>query len=245
MVGWKTNFVMSENPSEQLWIELPPINDVPPTRLLILLHGAVSSVDKFAPVAIAWQLKFPTAAAFILQAPERSLMEAERFSWFSPAVSGDQRAIAIKAAAKNVADKLATIQKSTGLTAQSTLIVGFSQGATVALELARSESIFADIIIAYAGQLSSTVLAGQVINARTIHLVHGELDSIVTPDQAERTYRQLMLAHGDVTLDVIEDGTHAIDQDFITVGTTRAMQSIFRGRAKKTKSPGDAPRTLH
>jgi phospholipase/carboxylesterase len=231
---------MGNGMSEQLWIELPPIHDVPPTRLLVFLHGAVSNTDKFAPVAIAWQLKFPTAAAYILQAPQKSVPNADRFSWFSPTATATEKIEAIQTAANNVADKLETLQKSTGLNAQSTVIVGFSQGATVALEVARSRANCADIVVAYAGQLSSAVLAGQTINARTIHLVHGELDSIVTPDQAERTYRQLLQAHGDVTLDVIEDGTHAIDQDFITVGTTRAMQSIFRGRIKKAKSVTDA-----
>jgi phospholipase/carboxylesterase len=236
---------MQDRLSEQLWIELPPINDVPPTRLLIFLHGALSNTDKFAPVAIAWQLKFPTAAAFILQAPQKSASDEQKFSWFSPIATADERVAEIQAAAKNVVAKIATIQAAIGLDAQSTVIVGFSQGATVALELARTEPQQADIVVAYAGQLPSSVLAGQAIQARTIHLVHGELDSVVTPDQAERSYRQLMQSHGDVTLDVIEDGTHAIDQDFITVGTTRAMQSIFRGRTKKIKHFGDAVKTLH
>jgi hypothetical protein len=36
-----------------------------------------------------------------------------------------------------------------------------------------------------------------------------------------------------VTLDLIEDLGHSISQDVIIVGTTRALQTIFRGRGIK------------
>jgi phospholipase/carboxylesterase len=242
---------MQADALQQLWIELPPINGGEPQRLLIFLHGAGSNPDAFAPVAIAWQLKFPTAAAFVLQASEPSAVPTPeglmpRFDWFS---SHTPDHAVVRGAALTAEKAIRTIQSSTGLGAHQTIVIGYSQGATVALDIARLAPNIADkitdkvtnkvaeIVVAYAGQLSGAILADEKISASALHLIHGELDSIVTLDKAQRAYAQLMLAHGDVTLDILEDGKHTIDQDSINVGTTRVMQTIFRGRKKNIPSP--------
>jgi predicted esterase len=54
--------------AEALWLELPPISSTAPRRLIVFLHGAGSSAERFAPVAIAWMLKFPGATGAILHA---------------------------------------------------------------------------------------------------------------------------------------------------------------------------------
>ena len=55
-------------PGEQLWLELPPISSSAPRRLLVFLHGAGSSPEAFAPVAVAWQLKVPGATVAVIEA---------------------------------------------------------------------------------------------------------------------------------------------------------------------------------
>jgi phospholipase/carboxylesterase len=238
---------MKEDPNQQLWIELPPINGGQAQRLLVFLHGAGSNPDSFAPVAIAWQLKFPTAAAFILQASVQSAVPTPegfmpRFDWFNSLISDHAT---VRGAALTAEKAIRTIQSSTGLGAHQTIVVGYSQGATVALETARLSPKVSDVVVSYAGQLSGAILADEKILVSALHLIHGELDSIVTLDKAQRAYAQLMQAHGDVTLDILEDGTHTIDQDSINVGTTRVMQTIFRGRKKNvlsTKSDSLNPR---
>jgi phospholipase/carboxylesterase len=232
---------MQADDLQQLWIELPPINGGEPQRLLIFLHGAGSNPDSFAPVAIAWQLKFPTAAAFLLQASEPSAVPTPegfmpRFDWLS-SLTPDHTAV--RGAALTAEKAIRTIQASTGLGAHQTIIVGYSQGATVALDIARLAPKIAEIVVSYAGQLNGAILADEKISASALHLIHGELDSLVTLDKAQRAYSQLQQAHGDVTLDILEDGTHTIDQDSINVGTTRVMQTIFRGRKKNVPSRKD------
>jgi phospholipase/carboxylesterase len=241
---------MQADDLQQLWIELPPINGGQPQRLFMFLHGAGSNPDSFAPVAIAWQLKFPTAAAFILQAglpsevpaPEGSI---PRFDWLN---TTGQDTHSVRGAALYAERSIRTIQTSAGLGAQHTVVIGYSQGATVAIDLARINPKVADIVVSYAGQLSGAILATEKISVSALHLLHGELDTLVTVDKAQRAYTQLHQAHGDVTLDILEDGTHTIDQDCINVGTTRVMQTIFRGRKKKqTTSTQDEviPTRLH
>jgi phospholipase/carboxylesterase len=225
---------MQVDARQQLWIELPPINGGQPQRLLVFLHGAGSNPDSFAPVAIAWQLKFPTAAAFVLQASLPSAVPAPegfapRFDWLP---SQNPEHSTVRGAALIAEKAIRTIQAETGLGAHQTVVIGYSQGATVALDTARLVPKVADIVVSYAGQLNGAILANEKISASALHLIHGELDSVVTLDKAQRAYSQLMNAHGDVTLDILEDGTHTIDQDSINVATTRTMQTIFRGRKK-------------
>jgi phospholipase/carboxylesterase len=225
---------MQVDQSQQLWIELPPINGGQPQRLLVFLHGAGSNPDSFAPVAIAWQLRFPTAAAFILQATQPSAVPAPdgfmpRFDWFA-SHSPDQATV--RGASLSAEKAIRTIQATTGLGTHQTVVIGYSQGATVALDTARLFPKIADIVVSYAGQLSGAILANEKISVSALHLIHGELDSIVTLDKAQRAYAQLRQAHAEVTLDILEDGTHTIDQDSINVGTSRTMQTIFRGRKK-------------
>jgi phospholipase/carboxylesterase len=232
---------MQADALQQLWIELPPINGGEPQRLLIFLHGAGSNPDSFAPVAIAWQLKFPTAAAFVLQASEPSAVPAPegsmpRFDWFNSHAPDHKT---VRGATLTAEKAIRTIQASTGLGIHQTIVIGYSQGATVALDIARLVPKVADIVVSYAGQLSGAILAGEKISVSALHLIHGELDSLVTLDKAQRAYAQLMQAHGDVTLDILEDGTHTIDQDSINVSTTRVMQTIFRGRKKNVSNRKD------
>ncbi|MCL4747629.1 MAG: dienelactone hydrolase family protein, partial [Burkholderiaceae bacterium] len=121
-----------------------------------------------------------------------------------------------------------------------TVLVGFSQGATVALELARARPALASIVVAYAGRLASPIREDDRVES-TIHLIHGELDSLVPAVHARQALRGLRAIGADVTLDITADGTHSIGQDMIILGTTRVMQTVFRGRRavrRKTSRPG-------
>ncbi|MBN9426380.1 MAG: alpha/beta fold hydrolase [Burkholderiales bacterium] len=231
----------SANPPEPLWLELPPISPSAPGRLLVFLHGAGSTPEVFAPVAIAWQLKFPGATAVILNAPHES-STAQGRDWFDPSGISTDRAPRVQQASDEVAQQLATLRRDTGLTAQQTVVIGFSQGATVALELARRHPQAAACVVSYAGQLATPVSDGERIST-TIHLLHGEFDSVVPLVHAERAYRGLTAAGADVTLDIVEGEAHTIGQTMIVIGTGRLMQTIFRDRVGRTAA--GRRRTLH
>jgi phospholipase/carboxylesterase len=221
---------------EQLWLELPPISPTAPRRLLVFLHGRGSAPEALAPVAIAWQLKFPGATAVLLQGLRRFGPQAD---WFDPSASPAAGTGPADAAAALVAARLATLQQALGLAARDTVLVGFGQGATLALELARLPSTPAAIVVAHAGRLARPIRDDDRV-APTVHLIHGEFDSVVPSVHATRAYRGLRAIGADVTLDVVEDESHEIGQGLVNVATTRVMQTLFRGR---TPPPG--PPTLH
>ncbi len=94
------------------------------------------------------------------------------------------------------------------------------------------------IVVAYAGRLARPIVDGDRIGA-TVHLIHGEFDSVVPSVHATRAFRGLRAVGADVTLDIVEDESHAIGQGMVNLGTTRVMQTVFRGRRPAR------PRTLH
>lgn len=227
---------------EQLWLELPPMSASAPSRLLIFLHGAGSTPEAFAPVAIAWQLKFPGATAILLQGL-RPAPGGEGFDWFDGrGVAADRVGRAVDAT-RSVGERIDGLQREHGIDAAQTIVVGFSQGATVALELARMSPARAAVVVAYSGRLASPIRSGERIGA-TVHLFHGELDSIVPAVHSRRALRGLLAVGANATLDLTEDGAHTVGQDMVILGTTRALQTVFRGRRRAGAQRPDG-QTLH
>ncbi len=221
----------------QLWLELPPISAQAPRRLLVFLHGAGSTPETFAPVAIAWQLKFPGATAAIVEGLRPCTSNAGR-DWFDGRGISTDRAARIEAAGIELSDRLRALQCDTAIAPADTVVVGFSQGATVALALARQQPAAASIVVSYAGQLARPIAPGERVEA-TVHLLHGELDSVVPAVHAERAFRGLQATGSDVTLDIVADESHSIGQAMINVGTARVLKTLFRGREARKR--GDRP----
>jgi phospholipase/carboxylesterase len=228
---------------EQLWLELPPMSPSAPPRLLVFLHGAGSTPEAFAPVAIAWQLKFPGATAILLQGLQPAA-SGEGFDWFDGSGVAHDRVARIDAAARQAGERVAALQQEYGLDAAQTVLIGFSQGATVALELVRALPDLAAIVIAYAGRLATPIRREERVLA-TVHLFHGELDSIVPAVHSRRAHRGLLAIGADTTLDLTENGVHTVGQDMVILGTTRAMQTVFRGRRALARTVRAGNSRLH
>ena len=230
--------------AEQQWVELRPIVVTGTARLLVFLHGAGSTPDSFLPIAHSWQLKFPGATAVLMQGLEPAASHGG-FDWFDGSGIASERCGRIERAAARLAARLATVQARCGIGAARTVIIGFSQGATLALQLARSHPECAAIIVSYAGQLARPIGPGEQVST-TVHLIHGELDSLVPAVHALRAHRGLAAIGADVTLDIDEGGTHTVDRQMIILGTSRVMQTVFRGRHRRSAGgPGPVSRQLH
>lgn len=213
--------------SKQLWLELPPMSDTAPTRLMVFFHGEGSSPEEFTPLALSWQLKFPGATVLVMQGQRERT--PGRWEWYDSRGVGEPRLARLQDAAKNMAIQIRDTQIQQGFSGESTILVGFSQGANLLLEIVRSHPELCGIAIAYSGRLMRPIRANENIGT-PIHLIHGSLDSLVPLVYARQAFDGLKSIGADVSLDVIEDGSHHIDQDMVILGTTRAMQSVFKHR---------------
>ena len=227
---------------QPLWLELPPIDERAPSRLLVFLHGAGSTPEAFAPVALAWQLKFPGATALILSGLRPGSLGGR--DWFDGSGIAHDQAGRIREAALTVGERIRAQHRHTGLDAAQTALVGFSQGATVAIECLREPSTgVASMVISHAGRLARPIAPHESVDA-DVHLLHGALVTLVPLVHARRALHGLSAAGARVTLDVVGDGVHSIGQDMVNIGTARAMQTIFRGRRRHRVGVERATRTL-
>src|SRR5205085_8971662 len=115
-----------------------------------------------------------------------------------------------------------------GVPASRTVLIGFSQGGTVALEAVKSPGI-AGAVVAFSSRYARLPGCGARIGSR-IHLVHGEFDSVVSRVYAERAARVLAGLHVPVTLDIVEDLGHALSHRATSLGSLRLLQGIYEGR---------------
>ena len=119
-------------------------------------------------------------------------------------------------------------QTNFGVTASRTVLIGFSQGGTLALEAVKSPGL-AGAVVAFSSRFAQNPGPGTRIASR-IHLVHGEYDSVVSRVYAERAARVLTGLHVPVTLDIVEDLGHALSHRAISLGSLRLLQGIYEGR---------------
>jgi predicted esterase len=224
-----------------LWLELPPIDPTGTRRLLIFLHDQGGSPERFAPVAIAWQLKFPGATGIVMQGLRRFEQGSDWFDDRSTGPSGlADRLERVSRARDQLAGRIEQLQQAHGIGPTHTLIVGQGQGGLLALELARTPLAPATLTVAYGARLASPVRSGERF-AGTIHLIHGVHDSVVPLIYGQRTFRLLKALGTDVSLDELEDEAHGIGQGLINIGTLRVMQTLFRGRRRPVSGLPSGP----
>jgi len=202
---------------------LPTLTGEAPRRLLVMLHGAGSSAGAIVSAAIAWQLKFRSAQALLLQAPHAGA-DGLRY-WVDPSQYPVSPA-AVAAAADDARGRIGAQQAACGLPPSDTLVVGFSQGASVALEMTFAVAPCAAITIGYAARLYRVPAPQDRANGQ-IHLLHGAADSVVPAVYGEMAYRRLRAAGARVSLDLLPDEGHSVGQMLINRGTQHTMNWLF------------------
>jgi phospholipase/carboxylesterase len=212
---------------------LPTLTAEPPKRLLAMLHGAGSTQGAIVSAALAWQLKLRSAQAALLRAPFAAA-EGQRY-WVDPN-QYPVTAGSIGEAATHARRQIEEQQTALGLGPEKTLLVGFSQGASVALELAFGDKPCAAIIIGYAARLYR-VPSPQDRVLGLIHLLHGGADSVVPAVYGEAAYRRLRAAGARVTLEVLPDEGHDVGQLLINRGTQHAMNWLFSREDRPPAGP--------
>lgn len=201
-----------------------PSPDHKARHLFVFLHGGGATPASMISVAFKFQARFPSAALVVPGAdglgdapePRVPLNEANRVE-------------RIGAALPRIEDLVRREQTNCGVPAEGTVLIGFSEGGTMALEAVKQFPGLAGAVVAYSARFAQLPLAGTSINAR-VHLVHGEHDTIVSRVHSERAARVLSALHVPVTLDIVEDLGHALSHHAVSLGSLRLLQGIYEGR---------------
>lgn len=211
-------------------------------RLFVFLHGSGSTPQAMIPVAFRFQERFPSAALVLPKGSTTAGNDSR--DWFATrGLSEANRQSRVDEILPEFDELVRREQARSGVTSSATALIGFSQGGTVALEAVKANSQLAGAVVAYGSRFATLPRNGAHLQS-SIHLVHGEFDSVVSQVHAERAARVLTHMHVPVTLDIIEHLGHALTHDAVSRGSLRLLQGIYEAQRALARAPRDRAR-LH
>lgn len=178
-------------------------------QLLLLFHGVGDNPVSMGEIGAYFAQLFPEALVVSVGGPAPSGPEPGR-EWFSvQEVTEENRQQRVDAIMPTFIETVRYWQEKSGVNAGATALIGFSQGAIMALEGIKAQPGLASRVIAFNGRFAE--LPEAATTATTVHLIHGEADPVIDSRHAQAAEDALIRAGGDVTLDIVEDLGHAID----------------------------------
>jgi phospholipase/carboxylesterase len=196
--------------AEQIFqgIELLP-ETMAAKQLFILLHGVGARSSDLVPLANKLRDAFPGAAFLLPDGIFPFDGGGNGRQWFSiSGVTEENRAArvagampALHALVRHAQDRFKVLQSDTAL-------VGFSQGAIMAMEFSVIHDGNVGRVLAFSGRFAK--LPEKAPELTTLHLLHGEDDHVIPVAHAYAAYERLMDLNGDATLDVASSVGHEI-----------------------------------
>ena len=150
-------------------------------QLVVLLHGLGADGNDLIGLADEWSSGLPHAAFVAPNGTEPFDMAPTGHQWFSlQSLDPDSMLVGVRAAAITVGGFLDAELARRGLDESGLALVGFSQGAALALYVALRREPSCAAVISYSGFLVALELLADDIRARpTVLLVHGDADEVV------------------------------------------------------------------
>ena len=206
-----------------------PTPEHPARHLFVFLHGCGATAQSMIPIAFKFQARFPSAALVVPSGFNPDARGGVAQDWDpTRGLNPDNHRDRVATVQPDVDDLVRREQTNFAVPASRTVLIGFSQGGTVALEAVKTPGL-AGAVVAFSSRYARLPARGARISSR-IHLVHGEYDSVVSRVHAERAARVLAGLHVPVTLDIVEDLGHALSHRAISLGSLRLLQGIYEGR---------------
>jgi phospholipase/carboxylesterase len=208
----------------QLPIEWLPAAGAP-EQLIVLLHGVGANGAGMAPLAQALRLEFPQAAVLAPDAPQPFDGGGPGRQWFSVSgITEANRLDRVASALPPLHRWLRETQHRLRLPPVTTALVGFSQGAILALETAVREDGLAGRVLAFGGRFAQ--LPEQAPRHTTVHLFHGGADPVMPAAHARAALERLAALQGDATMDIAEGMGHEVHPALIDRALFRLRNHI-------------------
>jgi phospholipase/carboxylesterase len=180
-----------------------------PAHLALLFHGVGSSAANLVPLAELVAQARPDAMVVSVDGPHPSNLGRGR-EWFSVVgVTEENRPQRIAEALPLFRDTVAHWQLVSGLGADQTTLIGFSQGSIMSLEATQAGDAPAARIIALAGRFAQPVRRAP--SGVRFHFIHGAADPVIPPRFSIEAAQSLEKLGASTTVDLVPDLGHGID----------------------------------
>jgi phospholipase/carboxylesterase len=196
------------SPNDDLLIQRAGSRSTVP-RLLLLFHGVGSSAEDLRPLGQALAAQLPQAWVVNVRSPDPSDL-GQGWQWFSVRdVTEANRQSRVAAAMPRFQGAVSAWQRESEAASQDTVLIGFSQGAIMALESTQQPQPLAARVVAIAGRFAQTPRSAPSDVA--LHLMHGDQDRVMPLALGEDATRQWRALGGEATLDRFSGLGHGID----------------------------------
>lgn len=181
-----------------------------PQSLLMLLHGFGSNAQDMAVLAQALCPAMPEALALAPQGFEPASGQPGARQWFDVnGMTPANRAQRVAKVLPRLVECVRDAQQRTDVPPERTVLVGFSQGASLAVELALAHDGLASRVLAFAGRCATA--PDHAPQRIALHFLLGAADPLISAEQAQATVERLRALGGEATLDLAAGLGHAID----------------------------------
>ena len=217
-----TEVTNAQNDSQGALIIQQP--DASPQQLILLFHGMGSNPRAMRPLGERLAVEFPNALVVAPQAPTPS-GNPNGFEWFGiEGITEENRVNRVALAMPAFEACVAHWQRVAGLAAPATALVGFSQGAIMALESAKRSPPGAGRIVAIGGRFAA--LPVEMLFDTTVHFLHGKEDAVIPYSNTVLAAHHLRDLGCDITAEVLPFIGHDIHADFIDLVATKLATHI-------------------
>lgn len=193
-----------------------------PKQLVLLFHGVGSSARDLEPFGEVLAQHLPDAAIVSVQAPGAV---ARGWQWFSvEGVTEADRPARVAAAMPRFVQAVRQWQQACSGAPAATTLIGFSQGAIMALEATQLDSLAAGRVIALSGRFARPPRIAHP-SLRT-HLMHGDADAVMPVRGAIDAFAQLQALGAAATLDRFPGLGHGIDRRVVDAVVRKLQDDI-------------------
>lgn len=197
-----------------------------PGQLMLLFHGLGATPNDMLPLGQRLAEAYPHACIVSVRAPDPGDF-GFGFQWFSARELDDaRRSSRVATALPAFADTVREWRSRTDCGAEETALIGFSQGATMALECARTEPELAARVASIGGRFAT--LPDEADERTTWYLLHGKDDPVVHYRQTVTAAERLVALGGDVVADVLPFVGHEINDALASLLIERLSSHVPR-----------------
>ncbi len=190
-------------------------------QLVVLLHGYGSDGADLISLGQYWSPLMPDTAFVAPNAPTSCEINPAGYEWFPIGLDrGHTWAKGAPVAREVIVNFLIDLWGQSGLKAENTILVGFSQGAMMALHTGLSLDEPVAGIVAFSGALIPPAgLTDGLTPKMPILVAHGDLDQVVDPNQSREAVETLTALGYEVTYHRSPNTAHGISQDMLDAAT--------------------------
>src|SRR3982074_2688020 len=141
-------------------------------RRFVFLHGCGATAQSMIPIAFKFQARFPSAALVVPSGFNPEARGGVAQDWYpTRGLNADNHRERVAAVLPDVEDLVRREQTNFGVPSGRTVLIGFSQGGTVALEVVKTPGL-AGAVVAFSSRFARLPASGPRLSS-PIHLVPG------------------------------------------------------------------------